>query len=621
MLKAIFQNFHSGAGWNAAFESPSAVFSAGDLSEVADIINAAEAAVLNGKWAVLALAYEAAPAFDPAFSVHDSGHGARPTGYVPLAVSAIFDKCSEPGILSINNDYSISGWQPLVSKKDYESSIKKIRYYIAAGDTYQVNYTFPLESSFSGCCESWHNELCLSQRAPFSCFLDLGKTKILSLSPELFFERKGDKIVTCPMKGTMPRGRWLKEDNQLAEKLHNCPKNRAENLMIVDLLRNDLGRIAQHDSVKVADLYKVEKYETVFQMTSTIKADIKYLTSNVQRPASKQEHPRRSPFKGGLLNILKALFPCGSITGAPKIRTMEIIRELEPFPRGFYTGAIGFIKPGGDCIFNVPIRTVQLDTETNKAVFSVGGGITFDSTAEVEYDECLIKSIFLNSCTPDFQLLESLLLEDGNYFLLENHIKRITSSAKYFDFVIDEKLLREKLKKVREQNKQGSFKVRLLHSRAGETEVSRISKCEQSSPLKEDSGGCDNEMFKKITLSSFPVNSKNKFLYHKTTNRKVYEDAKKKFPDFDDVILWNEKEEITESTIANIVVEINGEKFTPPRSSGLLSGTFREELLKKGEIKERTILKEELISADKIYLINSVRKWMPANLSLVQDKL
>jgi len=606
MFKAVFQNFHSGTGWNAAFETPSDVYSAYEYSEVADVIISAEAAALNGKWVVLLLSYEAAPAFDSAFAVYATDHGQRTTDNVPLAAAAIFDKCSEIEILSRNNDFSLTDWKPFIAKNDYNSSIKKIKEFIAAGDTYQVNYTFPLESSFSGCGESWFNELCLAQRAPFSCFLDLGIFKILSLSPELFFERKNNKIITRPMKGTMPRGRWLEEDNELAQKLHNCPKNRAENLMIVDLIRNDLGRIAELNSVKVTDLYKVEKYETVFQMTSTIKADIKKQISNSCPASAAIDFQISKPknFKtAGLFDILRALFPCGSITGAPKIRTMEIIRELEPYPRGFYTGAIGFIKPGGDCVFNVPIRTVQLDSESNKAVFSVGGGITYDSTAEEEYEECITKSLFLNSRSPEFQLLESLLLEDGKYFLLQNHLKRIASSAKYFDFVFDKKNLLEKLETVREKNKNGSFKIRLLLSRTGKIETTY-------SPLIKGERG----LLKKITIASNPINTPNKFLYHKTTNRKVYKDAKKEFPDFDDVILWNEKGEVTESTIANLVIEKDGEKFTPPRCSGLLAGTFREELLKNGEIKEKIILKDELYSAGKIHLINSVRKWMPAEL-------
>ena len=584
MLKAVFKNCHPyfSNDWNAAFEVPVDLFSAYEYSEVENLISSAETAALNGKFAVIALTYESAPAFDTAFSVHTTDNGLRITENgqpPPLATAAIFDKCSNKEILSRNYPFSIKSWKPLISKNEYNSSIKKIREFIAAGDTYQVNYTFPLKSEFKGCSESYYNQLCLTQRAPYSCFIDFGKFKVLSLSPELFFERKNNKIFTKPMKGTLRRGRWLEEDQEFINILKNCPKNRAENLMIVDLIRNDLGRIAELDSVKVTDLYNVEKYETVLQMTSTIEAKLNPQTD--------------------LFEILKSLFPCGSITGAPKIRTMEIINKLEPYQRGFYTGTIGFIKPGGDCIFNVPIRTIQLDSQKNTAIFSVGGGITYDSTAKDEFKECFTKSLFLNTQTSEFKLLESILLEDGNYFLLKNHLKRISSSAKYFDFVLDKKVLLKKLKIICKQNKKGSFKIRILLSINGQIEITN------STLIKEGS-----EEVKNITFASSHINSSDKFLYHKTTNRKVYEDAKKEFPDFDDLILFNEKGEVTESTIANIVIEKNGKKFTPPRQSGLLAGTFREELLNKGEIKEKIILKEELLSADKIFLINSVRKWI-----------
>ncbi len=596
MLKAVFKNFHPyfSNDWNAAFENPTDIFSAYDYSEVANVISSAETAALNGKWAVLALTYEAAPAFDSAFSVQKNPHFKEDLRgyYTPLATAAIFDKCSEKEILLSNHPFSIENWKSLITKKVYNSSIKKIKNFIEAGDTYQVNYTFPLKSKFTGCCESYYNELCLAQRAPFSCFIDFENFKILSLSPELFFERKNNKIFTKPMKGTARRGRWLEEDTKFAHKLHNCPKNRAENLMIVDLIRNDLGRIAELDSVKVTDFFNVEKYETVLQMTSTIEAKLKQQTSISEKKRNTE-----------LFEILKALFPCGSITGAPKIRTMEIIRKLEPYPREFYTGTIGFIKPGGDCIFNVPIRTIQLDTKNSIAKFSVGGGIIYDSTAKDEYEECLTKSIFLNTKTPDYKLLESLLLEDGKYFLLENHLKRIASSAKYFDFDFDKKNLLKKLEIIRKQNLNGSYKIRLLLSRTGKIEIT-------NSILTKEIRG----LSKKLIFSSTPISSSNIFLYHKTTNRKIYDDVKNNLQNVDDVILFNEKGEVTESTIANIVIEKNGQKFTPPKKSGLLAGTFREELLKKGEIKEKIILKEELINTDKIFLINSVRKWMPAEL-------
>jgi para-aminobenzoate synthetase/4-amino-4-deoxychorismate lyase len=404
----------------------------------------------------------------------------------------------------------------------------------------------------------------------------------LSLSPEVFFQRDGETITTKPMKGTIKRGRWSKEDNELAKSLAASEKNRAENVMIVDLLRNDLGKISVPGTVKVTQLFELERYETLWQMTSTIESTI--------RPET------------GLAQLMAALFPCGSITGAPKIRTMEIIRELEPFPRGVYTGTIGFLRPGGDCVFSVAIRTVVIDSETGTATFGVGGGITYDSTAEREYDECLLKSSFLSTSTRRFQLLESLLLENGEFYLLARHIERIRSSAEYFGFCYLEKNVVRELYGIALKRSRGRWKIRLLLSRDGEIETEAI---ELDSPdLKP----------LRVALAAEPVDSNDKFLFHKTTNRLIYDQALAQRPDCHDVILWNERGEATESSVANVVLPIDGELFTPPRNSGLLAGTFRDQLLAEGKIRERVISVSELKQTTSFFLINSVHKWMKAAL-------
>jgi para-aminobenzoate synthetase/4-amino-4-deoxychorismate lyase len=281
---------------------------------------------------------------------------------------------------------------------------------------------------------------------------------------------------------------------------------------------------------------------------------------------------------------MQALFPCGSITGAPKIRTMEIIRELERFPRGAYTGAIGFLKPGGDCVFNVAIRTVVIDTELHQATFGVGGGITIDSTAEREYEECLVKSRFLHSTPVEFQLFESILLDDGEYFLLAEHLERMSESAKYFGFPITR--IDADLEQIAADHEQGSFKVRLVLWKDGriETQVTPIELLAEIKP---------------VTLAAEPVDSSDRFLFHKTTRRLSG----------DDVIFWNERGEVTESSIANLVVSIDGELFTPPIECGLLPGVFRNHLIAEGKIKERVITIGEFKNASEFYLINSVRKW------------
>jgi para-aminobenzoate synthetase/4-amino-4-deoxychorismate lyase len=288
-----------------------------------------------------------------------------------------------------------------------------------------------------------------------------------------------------------------------------------------------------------------------------------------------------------LVDLMSALFPCGSITGAPKIRTMEIIRELERFPRGAYTGTIGLLEPGGACVFNVAIRTVVVDSESNQATFGVGGGVTIDSTAEREYEECLVKSRFLHTSPVEFQLIESMLLEQGEYFLLERHLERLRESAEYFGFRFPEDEINSELARV-----TGTFKVRLVLWKDGQIET-RISRIENA-----DSG-------RDIGLASSSVDSSDRFLYHKTTLRDYASE---------DVIFWNERGEITESRIANVVVEIDGQLYTPPISSGLLPGTFREQLLEEGKIKERVITIEELLNVKEFFLINSIRKWIRVHL-------
>ena len=350
------------------FATPVKTITAASFGEVLHVLDFAEAQARAGYYVMVMVSYEAAPAFDSALTVHGSNS-------FPLAWAGVYSKPSDRA--EVRSNRSSNPWLPAVTKNEYNQSVARIKNLIAAGHTYQVNYSFPLNSSYSGDPTAWYHHLRLAQRAKYSAYLDLGRYKVLSLSPELFFERRGDQVVTKPMKGTVQRGRTAAEDEELARWLQNSIKNRAENVMIVDLLRNDLGKVSVPGAVNVTSLFDLEQFETVWQMTSTVEATLQEGTS--------------------LAELMGALFPCGSVTGAPKIRTMEIIRELERFPRGAYTGTIGLLRPGGDCTFNVAIRTVVVDTETNVATCSVGGGITIDSTAEDEYAECLVKSRFLTA--------------------------------------------------------------------------------------------------------------------------------------------------------------------------------------------------------------------------------
>ena len=540
----------------ASFTAPTTEFTARYINEVLPVLEFAERESKAGSYVAVMLSYEAAPAFDVVLAVH------KPSDF-PLAWAASFSSASEIKDLS-SATTSSNSWSPRVARDEYDNAVTRIRELIAAGDTYQVNYSFPVTSNFTQDDFAWYRSLCLAQGAEYSAYLDLGRYKVLCLSPELFFRRTGNHVVTKPMKGTAPRGRWLAEDRETAEWLKHSVKNRAENVMIVDLLRNDLGKVSVPGSVRVSSLFDLERFETVWQMTSTVEATLCDGTS--------------------LVDLMRALFPCGSITGAPKIRTMQIIRELERFPRGAYTGAIGLLKPGGDCVFNVAIRTVVIDTESAMATFGVGGGVTIDSTAEREYEECLVKSRFLHSTPVEFQLFESILLEDGDYFLLPEHLERLKDSAEYFGFRFVGTRINADLQRIKTEC--GSFKVRLTLWKDGHIE-SRMTRIE----LLDD--------MKPVALATEPVDSSDLFLFHKTTRRRSG----------DDVIFWNERGEVTESSIANLVVSIDGELFTPPVECGLLPGIFRNHLLAEGKIRERVITIQEFRNVSEFFLINSVRKW------------
>jgi para-aminobenzoate synthetase/4-amino-4-deoxychorismate lyase len=574
MPTALFESFdRTAGGWSLCLDRPQSVMVAQCIAEVPVLLERADAAAHAGFFVALMLSYEAAPAFDPALLTH------APNQF-PLAWAAIFESLAPAPSPDTKGAYDVSEWVPATSKVEHAKAVHDIRQLIAAGETYQVNYTFQMAASFRGDARAWYQDLCAAQRAGYCAFLDLGQYQIISLSPELFFERRGDLIRTRPMKGTIRRGRWLTEDEDLSARLQASEKDRAENVMIVDLLRNDLGKIALPGSVHVSNLFELERYETLWQLTSTVSA--------TARPDS------------SLLDLMTALFPCGSITGAPKIRTMEIINQLEPIARHVFTGAIGFLRPGGDCIFNVAIRTLILDDATGTVRFGVGGGITYGSTPQGEYDECLVKSNFLNQRPESFQLLETILLDEGKYFLLPEHLGRLQRSARFFDFDWDDQAMVLALQQNIDCYPAGRWRVRLLMDRDGKLAV-------QTTPISANENGPIN-----VTLAATPVNSADRFLFHKTTRRSVYDNALRERPECDDVILWNERDEVTESTIANLIVTIAGQQWTPARSSGLLAGTFRNKLLEQGLIRERVIYKEELALAESLHLINSVRKRVQA---------
>jgi para-aminobenzoate synthetase/4-amino-4-deoxychorismate lyase len=476
-------------------------------------------------------------------------------------------------------------WIPSIERAQYDSALRHIKERIAAGDTYQINFTFRLTAAFDGDPRSLMRHLSAAQAGEWGAYVETDSHAICSASPELFFTLADGRIVCRPMKGTARRGLYTADDREQALLLQTSDKNRAENVMVVDMVRNDLGRIARYGSVKVASLYDVERFPAHWQMTSEVTADLADAQST-------------------LPGVFEALFPSGSVTGAPKHSSMTIIRSLETGPRGIYTGAIGYVTPEGHAHFNVAIRTVTVDKRRGAAEFGVGSGVVWDSTERDEYAECLLKAAILDAphngahaaAAADFELLETMKWTPAEGFaLLGRHLARLADSAGYFGFALSP----EKVAAVLATAPRGrttAARVRLRVSRNGQTA------CDVSDlpPAPE---------IVRAAIAAAPIDTRDVFLYHKTTRRGVYEAARASRPDADVVILWNEAREITEATTHNVVVEIGGRRITPPIECGLLPGTLRAELLEAGEIDVGRITVDQLLAATGVWLINSVSGW------------
>ncbi|MDW8325801.1 MAG: aminodeoxychorismate synthase component I [Anaerolineales bacterium] len=567
---------HDAAGnrW-LSFGEPRACFSTRRLDEVLPLLRCAESEVERGAYLAGFISYEAAPAFDPALAAH-------PPGEFPLIWLGVFDAAQVqplPELPPFSGAFQLGEWQATVSEAEYAEAIARIKAEIAAGRTYQVNYTYRLRAPFSGEPRALFAQLADAQRAAYSAYVDIGRFVLCSASPELFFERTGRTVRAKPMKGTAARGRTLAEDEAQARRLHHDPKNRAENVMIVDMLRNDLGRVAETGSVRVPALFETERYPTVWQMTSTVIAET----------------------RASLAQLLAALFPCASVTGAPKRSTMHIIRALEATPRRAYCGAIGFVLPEGRAQFNVAIRTVLIDRALGQAEYGVGSGVVWDSNAADEWAECQVKSRVLRARLPAFALLESLRWEPAtSYFLLDRHLRRLRDSAVYFGFALDEAAVCARLEALAQTLPPIPHKVRLRVERDGGLHV-------EAAPLN-DAG---NEPVR-LALAPRPVNSSNIFLFHKTTHRQMYDEARAARPEADDVVLWNERGELTEACLANLAVKLDGEWWTPPMEAGLLPGVYRAELLETGYLRERVLSPDDLQRAEALAVLNSVRLWRAA---------
>lgn len=554
-----------------AFSSPRAIAAAFAPEDVRRALADVDAAAAAGRWAAGFVAYEAAPALDPALAT-------RPPGPGPLVWFGVYDAPSAPP--AAGGEASLGPLAPDVGRAEYDASIARIRAAIGRGDVYQVCHTFRLRGAFEGDPLGLFRRLRRAQGAGQGALVHLGDRAIVSASPELFLERRGDLVRARPMKGTARRGRFSEEDDEAAAALAASPKDRAENVMVADLLRNDLGRVARTGSVRVTRLLEVERYRTVLQLTSTVEARLR---SGV-----------------GLAELLAAAFPCGSVTGTPKRAAMGVVAAEERSPRGAYCGAMGFVGPGGDAAFNVAIRTVELDLVRGEATAGVGGGVTWGSSAEGEYDEAIAKGAFLSDPGTPFDLVETLRLEGGSYPLLARHLARLASSARFFGYRFDREAVEAVLS--REAARGDGRRVRLLLSSGGETRI-------EASPLPPAPGAP-----LPVALARVRVSRRDRFLFHKTTRREVYEAARRERPDAFDVLLANEEGEVTEFTIGNVVAEIGGERVTPARDAGLLAGVFREELLARGEVREARLAIADLRGAARLWLVNAVRGWVPVRL-------
>ena len=462
-----------------------------------------------------------------------------------------------------------------LSEVEYLAAVQSALGHIRCGDIYQVNLTWRIDFTFFGSSCALYRKLRQSQPVNYGAYLLLPERTILSLSPELFLERRGDELISKPMKGTRARAGENRADQAMAKALQRSEKDQAENLMIVDLVRNDFGKIAQIGSVQVDRLFAIEQYPTVYQMVSQVSGRV---------------------LDRSVFHTLKALFPSGSVTGAPKIRAMEIISGLERSSRGIYTGAIGHIKPGGDFAFNVAIRTIEL-MPGNRGRLHVGSGIVADSSANSEYAECWSKARFLTELQSDFALLETLLLEEGELQRLDAHLKRLKASARFFGFDYSESSICAALRNAQKRTPAGPHRVRLILKKDGNIDVQAQALIDLPKPIS-------------LVIAPERVNASDPLLRHKTTARILFDSALHQLkgnPSCFDALFFNERGELTEGARSNVFLLKNGAWFTPPVESGLLDGIMRQEILRTRPVCVQKLYRDDLLTADAIYLSNALR--------------
>ncbi len=502
------------------------------------------------------------------------------------------DKLFSDKSLSPESSLGIHDLRLNTSKESYLKNIKAIKKYIEAGDTYQINYTLKYNFKLQGSNALLYRALRQTQPVEFGALLNFPESQIISLSPELFVHKHGQTLTSKPMKGTAKRGLSKKQDDAIIGFLKNDSKTLSENVMIVDLIRNDFSRICEVGSVRVKNLFQVQTFKSIHQMISTVKGTLN---------------------KGlSFTDILTALFPCGSITGAPKIRTMEIINDLEAQARGIYTGAIGYLMPNDDFHFNVPIRTIVIhdadSKESNEATdkiceMGIGSGIVYQSDANDEYEECLLKANFLRQVNKHFYLIEAFRFEaKSNQFRnINKHLGRLMSSADYFGFELKRDVIESQLEQYRQSlignTDDKDCKIRLTAFQSGEITLGYQQIVNSSRVLE------------KIAISDERVASGSVFQFHKTSKREHYNTAYEKAEQsgFYDVLFFNEKEQLAEASRHNVFIKVAGDYFTPPVTAGLLKGIERQYFIQQMNVKEKHLSLDDLLTADEVILTNSVR--------------
>nr|WP_319385735.1 aminodeoxychorismate synthase component I [uncultured Roseibium sp.] len=563
------------------FENPAEIVTCTVLEDVAACLARLEAAQDEGRFAAGFLAYELGYAFETKLQARF-----EPSGE-PLLWFGIYDSVRELEIgtareLLANSSEGVGASVRAprfdMDRSTYADAFGRARDHLARGDIYQVNLTMRAQLSHAGAPEALFLDLMQRQPVEFAAFLKMSDRTVLSLSPELFLERQGETLRTRPMKGTAPRGRFASEDARIARDLAADPKQRSENTMIVDLMRNDLSRIAETGSVRVTKLCDVERYKSLYQMTTTIEAT---LAANVGFPA-----------------IVRNLFPCGSITGAPKLSAMQIAHDLESGPRGVYTGSIGCLEPGGDFRLNVAIRTLVLRSDgTGQA--GTGSGVVFDSGAAPEYDECILKLKFMTEDIPDFDLIETMAYDPSEGFLLfERHLQRLQKSADYLGFRSDPDAVRAELLS-KAADFTGPRRVRLLMNADGEVSITST----DLTPVDE------NTVFN-LVVATERTRATDRFLYHKTTNRAFYDETRARYQaetGCQEVLFLNEDGFLTEGSYMTLFLKKDGVLLTPALHHGLLPGTFRAGLLERGLAREADLTEEDLATAETVFVGNSVR--------------